>query len=344
MLTMGLVACSNETPDPEALAAEQTRNAEMLGTYQANQQLGENGLTDAWVPNSTPIPTISTVSLGGAEETPLPPLQTQGTMPVVATPSVEPNRTPTPTRTAAVTTPTRTAAVTTPTRTAAVQSPTRTTTVQTPTRTAALPSPTRTAIVQTPTRTTAVNTPTRTAALPSPTRTSAVQTPTRTTTVQTPTRTAALPSPTRTATVTTFTRTATVTTPTRTAALPTPTRTAVLPTQTAPVPPGWEGEWTVFLGQEGGPYTTGTLSVKVEGNSLRAQTILDEVSYEFIGEVNQSGQYVLGDYTQDSTAGWFYWTLLSDVQFGGTLDNHIGFCASKGGTQPPDPCVYYLIS
>ena len=272
MLTTGLVACSSEAPDPEALAAEQTRNAELLGTYQANQQIETNGQTDAWVPNSTPIPTNSTVSLGGAEETPLPPLQTQGTMPVVATPSVEPNRTPTPTRTAAVTTPTRTAAVTTPTRTAAVQSPTRTTTVQTPTRTA------------------------------------------------------------------------TVTTPNRTATLPTPTRTAVLPTQTAPVSPGWEGEWTVFLGQEGGPYTTGTLSVTVEGENLTGQAILAGVSYEFSGEINQYGQYVLGDYTQDTTAGWFYWTLLSDVQFGGTLDNNIGFCATKGGTQPPDPCVYYLIS
>lgn len=71
MLTTGLVACSSEAPDPEALAAEQTRNAELLGTYQANQQIETNGQTDAWVPNSTPIPTNSTVSLGGAEETPL---------------------------------------------------------------------------------------------------------------------------------------------------------------------------------------------------------------------------------------------------------------------------------
>ena len=73
MLTTGLVACSSEAPDPEALAAEQTRNAELLGTYQANQQIETNGQTDAWVPNSTPIPTNSTVSLGGAEETPLTP-------------------------------------------------------------------------------------------------------------------------------------------------------------------------------------------------------------------------------------------------------------------------------
>ena len=224
---MGLVACSNETPDPEALAAEQTRNAEMLGTYQANQQLGENGLTDAWVPNSTPIPTISTVSLGGAEETPLPPLQTQRSATQQATLTTEPNRTPTPTQPVAVNT---------------------------------------------------------------------------------------------------------------------PTRTAVPPTQTPPFPAGWEGDWTVFLGQEGGPYTTGTLSVTVEGENLTGQAILAGVSYEFSGEINQHGQYVLGDYTQDTTAGWFYWTLLSDVQFGGTLDNNIGFCATKGGTQPPDPCVYYLIS
>ena len=83
-----------------------------------------------------------------------------------------------------------------------------------------------------------------------------------------------------------------------------------------------------------GTYTTGTLSVIVEGENLTGQAILAGVSYEFSGEVNQHGQYVLGDYTQDSTAGWFYWTLLSDVQFGGTLDNNIGFCATKGGTQP----------
>ena len=280
------------------MAAEQTRNAELLGTYQANQQIETNGQTDAWVPNSTPIPTNSTVSLGGAEETPLTPLQTQGTMPVVATPSVEPNRTPTPTRTTAVNTPTRTGAVQTPTRTTTVQSPTRTTTVQTPTRTAALPSPTRTTTVQTPTRTVAVNTPTRTV------------------------------------TVTTPTRTVAINTPTRTAAVTTPTRTAVLPTQTPPSPAGWEGDWTIFLGQEGGPYTTGTLSVTVEGENLTGQAILAGVSYEFRGEITQHGQYVLGDYTQDTTAGWFYWTLLSDVQFGGTLDNNIGFCASIFPTPP----------
>ena len=244
-LAFCLAACASSTLSPEAVAAEQTRNAELLGIYQANQKIRASEQTELGLPYSTSQLTNSVpswIETGGG--TP-PPLQTQGTMPVVATPSFEPNRTPT---------------------------------------------------------------PTRTAALPSPTRTGAV------------------------------------TTPNRTATVPTPTRTAVLPTQTAPVPPGWEGEWTVFLGQEGGPYTTGTLSVKVEGNSLRAQTILDGVSYEFIGEVNQSGQYVLGDYTQDTTKGWFYWTLLSDVQFGGTLDNNIGFCATKGGTQPPDPCVYYLIS
>jgi hypothetical protein len=271
-LALCLAACASGTLSPEAVAAEQTRNAELLGTYQANLKFRASEQMELGLPYSTPQLTNSVpswVETGGG--TP-PPLQTQGTMPVVATPSFEPNRTPTPTRTAAVTT------------------PTRTTTVQTLTWTATVTTPTQTAAVQT------------------------------------------------------LTRTVTVTTPNRTATLPTPTRTAVLPTQTATVSPGWEGEWTVFLGQEGGPYTTGTLSVKVEGNSLRAQTILDGVSYEFIGEVNQSGQYVLGDYAQDSTAGWFYWTLLSDVQFGGTLDNHIGFCATKGGTQPPDPCVYYLIS
>lgn len=235
-LALCLTACASSTLSPEALAAEQTRNAELLGTYQAKQQIETNGQTDAWVPNSTPIPANSTVSLGGAEETPLPPLQTQRSATQQTTLTTEPNRTSTPTRTAAVTTPTKPVAVNTP------------------------------------------------------------------------------------------------------------TRTAVLPTQTAPLPAGWEGDWTVFLGQEGGPYTTGTLSVIVEGENLTGQAILAGVSYEFSGEINQYGQYVLGDYTQDTTAGWFYWTLLSDVQFGGTLDNNIGFCGTKGGTQPPDPCVYYLIS
>lgn len=244
-LAFCLAACASSTLSPEAVAAEQTRNAELLGIYQANQKIRASEQTELGLPYSTSQLTNSVpswIETGGG--TP-PPLQTQGTMPVVATPSFEPNRTPT------------------------------------PTRTAALPSPTRTA---------------------------------------------------------------TVTTPNRTATVPTPTRTAVLPTQTAPVPPGWEGEWTVFLGQEGGPYTLGTLSVIVEGENLTGQAILAGVSYEFSGEINQYGQYVLGDYTQDTTKGWFYWTLLSDVQFGGTLDNNIGFCATKGGTQPPDPCVYYLIS
>ena len=128
MLTTHAVACS-EAPDPEALAAEQTRNAELLGTYQTNQQIETNGQTDAWVPNSTPIPTNSTVSLGGAEETPLTPLQTQRSATQQATLTTEPNRTPTPTQPVAVNTPTRTAALPSPTRTATVTTPNRTATV-----------------------------------------------------------------------------------------------------------------------------------------------------------------------------------------------------------------------
>lgn len=235
-LAFCLTACARNTLSPQELAAEQTRNAEMLSTYQANQQFEASKQTKLGVPMYTPSSIIFAPSPSESEESTTPLQQTPHTGPLQATPTAEPNRTSISTRTAVGTTST----------------------------------------------------------WPSGTITS--------------------------------------------------TRTAIPLTPTAPLPPGWKGEWTVYLGREGGPYAAGSLSLSISGSHIDGQAVIDGSTYTFSGELSQNEQEVLGDYTFDASGGWFYWVILSEGQFGGTLDNALSFCATKGPGSRPDPCAYYLTS
>ena len=141
----------------------------------------------------------------------------------------------------------------------------------------------------------------------------------------------------------TATRTPTKTT-TATATTSGNTQTAATPTLAPTLQTGWEGEWTFYRDDGTGSYIDGTLSVTLTGNEILANALINGSNYEFVGQLSPDGSEIRGDYTNGTSSGWFYWVYLSDSQFGGTLDNDTGFCASRNGADKPGQCGYFLYS
>ena len=168
--------------------------------------------------------------------------------------------------------------------------------------------------------------------VPSQTRTS---TPTLTVTA-TPTKTATLTlTPTlQTGTlVPSQTRTST---PTLTATA-TPTKTATF-TLTPTLQTGWEGEWIIFIQLANGTYMSGTMNLALNGTDVIATAILDGVEYNFEGDNYAEGKQITGSWQTDSNNGYFWWMLVSDAQFGGSLDLQYGVCGARAGAEKPVPC------
>ena len=107
---------------------------------------------------------------------------------------------------------------------------------------------------------------------------------------------------------------------------------------------GWAGEWTFYLDNGTGGYTTGTLSITLDGEDVLGEAVIDGSSFEFVGQLNPAGTSIMGDYTTETDEGWFYWVFLSDSQFGGMMDNRFAFCASRNGAERPGQCGYFVLS
>lgn len=122
---------------------------------------------------------------------------------------------------------------------------------------------------------------------------------------------------------------------------PTPTKTL---TPTVTMQTGWEGEWTFYLDNGTGGYTTGTLSITLDGRDVFGEAVINGSSYQFVGQLNTAGTSIMGDYTTETDEGWFYWVFLSDSQFGGMMDNRFAFCASRNGAERPGQCGYFVLS
>jgi len=146
------------------------------------------------------------------------------------------------------------------------------------------------------------------------------------------------------AVLTTRTPTRTLTrTATQPGASPSATRTPTR-TPTTPVTTGWAGDWTVYVGPEGGPYASGSLSITIDGDNVSASAVIQGENYDFSGTLISNELYIQGDYAKSGTPGWFSWTFITDGQFGGTLDNRQAFCAARAGFGKPEPCGYFVLS
>ena len=117
----------------------------------------------------------------------------------------------------------------------------------------------------------------------------------------------------------------------------TPTKTATL-TLTPTLQTGWEGEWSIYIQQADGTYTSGTMILELNGTEVIASANLDGIEYNFEGDNYAEGKQVTGQWQTDSSSGYFWWMLVSDAQFGGNQDLQYGICGARAGAEKPDPC------
>lgn len=126
----------------------------------------------------------------------------------------------------------------------------------------------------------------------------------------------------------------------------TPTRTATTAatstfTATVPVQSIWEGVWVGYLQQADGSYRSGPLVVTVNGSQISAVFVAGEVDMALEGELAPDQSQANGRYTLPSGEGWFLWMREGNLQFRGTIDNRLAFCAAREGTGQPEPCGYF---
>ena len=110
------------------------------------------------------------------------------------------------------------------------------------------------------------------------------------------------------------------------------------PTATAPTAQtGWEGEWVVYL-QQDGRYITGTLTLTLNEGGVVASSDFDGAAYTFNGITFAEGMQITGSWQSDNSNGYFWWGFISEDQFGGNLDLKNAFCGSRSGGGMPTPC------
>ena len=113
---------------------------------------------------------------------------------------------------------------------------------------------------------------------------------------------------------------------------------SLTPTATAPTAQtGWEGEWVVYL-QQDGKYITGTLTLTLNEEGAVASSDFDGAAYSFNGITFAEGTQITGSWQSDNSNGYFWWGLISENQFGGNLDLKNAFCGSRSGGGMPAPC------
>jgi hypothetical protein len=113
---------------------------------------------------------------------------------------------------------------------------------------------------------------------------------------------------------------------------------SLTPTATAPTAQtGWEGEWVVYL-QQDGKYITGTLTLTLNEEGAVASSDFDGAAYSFNGITFAEGTQITGSWQSDNSNGYFWWGFISEDQFGGNLDLKNAFCGSRSGGGMPTPC------
>jgi hypothetical protein len=121
---------------------------------------------------------------------------------------------------------------------------------------------------------------------------------------------------------------------------------AALPKYTPPPTPtptfAWEGNWTTFTGNIGGPFDSDPLSITVNDKTMTGTVSLpggDTVTLN--GTISDDYLSVTGNWTGPGPSGTFTWYALGVNQFQGKafdgLDN-FAWCGSRNGAGTPIPC------
>ncbi len=123
---------------------------------------------------------------------------------------------------------------------------------------------------------------------------------------------------------------------------------AGLPKYTPPPTPTpvffWEGSWTVYTGDPGGPYLTDSMSVVVNGKNLTATIDMGGGNFVNItGTISDDYLSVTGSYTTSGMTGTIEWFAQGMNQFIGngkhdTIPSDFAWCGARGGAGQPSPC------
>lgn len=101
---------------------------------------------------------------------------------------------------------------------------------------------------------------------------------------------------------------------------------------------GWGGDWTVYFQQSDGTYISGEINIDITDTNLIGSGLINSINYSFEGRIISGGQGAIGSWASASDSGGFDWILISDKQFSGSRDIDFGFCGTRPGLTPPDPC------
>lgn len=123
---------------------------------------------------------------------------------------------------------------------------------------------------------------------------------------------------------------------------------AGLPKYTPPPTPTpvfvWEGSWSAYTGDPGGPFVVDPMTVTVDGKNLTG--IIDIGGGDFVtlsGTISDDYLSVTGTYTAPMIDGSFEWFAQGVNQFIGNgritgAPNDFAWCGSRGGAGQPSPC------
>ncbi len=120
--------------------------------------------------------------------------------------------------------------------------------------------------------------------------------------------------------------------------------TTMLPVYTPPPTPTpsflWGGGWTVWAGPMGGPFTSGTMTVTINGTSISATLSIGGGTVTFTGSTSTDYKSVGGSWVAGTNTGSFEWFAKGTSQFTGNYSQGsttFEMCGARSGGRP-DPC------
>ena len=104
----------------------------------------------------------------------------------------------------------------------------------------------------------------------------------------------------------------------------------------------WAGNWTTYVGNEGGPYTPFLMSITVDDKNFTGLIDLGGGDYvNLTGTIADDYLSVSGSWVGPTLTGNFTYFALGLKQFQGNYDGTIAWCGNRGGGTAPSPCEKY---